>query len=306
MKLSGHNFNNELFDSLLDGISKDVKLEATAQKKSQPEVDGFFSSTTAQDLHNVQSDELDFIAQELIFAGERAKVAINTDDLAKFAQQVQSQNLRGKKLERAAQKYCGQLDRAIAPPQGTTRISAGDLIDKLASHKVIPAGYNPELGTNDKLTGKYMGSSKNPNSIWDTEALRKMAQVGQDDKRTYGDEEILKGKQAQLDHESRVRSEQEPSAEQLQTEKEVRGMRSRVANITPENPAPSHQKLPENAMGIFSNNRDFENIPKSTVGENIIAAAEERANKKLASRNEPRDIQRPMNTKDSLNKLFGQ
>jgi hypothetical protein len=297
MKLSGHNFDNDVFDSLLDAKAKDIELKKTADTKEQPSVDGFFSSTTADNFENVQRENLDFIASELAFAADRAKVAVNAEDLVRFASQVQHENLRGKKLERAAQKYCSQLDREIAHPQGTTKISAGDLINQLASHKVVPAGYDPQHGANDSFTGKYIGSSKNPNSIWDTDALQKQAQTA------LGDEKIKESKKAQEEYDDNMKTAQwqdlqDKHSDDLQLHKGITNAGTGTVHEA------TNQNLPANTMSIFSKDRDFENIPSHTAGEDIIAIAEARANKKAESNAEVHDAQKPMNTKDSLNKLF--
>ena len=103
MKFSGHTYDNDVFNSLLDGISKDVELKKTAETKQQAPIGGMdiFSSTTQETLNNVLEDELQEMASELQFAADRAKVAVTRDDLAKFAKIVQKDNLRGKQMERA-------------------------------------------------------------------------------------------------------------------------------------------------------------------------------------------------------------
>ncbi len=297
MKLSGHNFNNGVFNSLLDNICKDVELKKTAEQTSTPEIGEFFSSTTAETLNDIHRDELEFVASELSFAAERAKVAISAEDLVKFASQIQKEGLRGKKMERAAQKYCSNLDREIAHPQGTTRLSADDLINQLASHKVMPAAHNPDHGSNNSVTGKYMGSSKNPNTIWDNDALTRQASI------PLGDEKIQEGKKAEEEHRLAMKTAQwqdlqDKHSDPVQVHKGIIN-----AGTSPTTEVVG-QNLPSNTMSIFSDNREFENIPDKTAGEEIIAQAEARANKKTTSEAETRDIQKPMNTRDSLNKLF--
>lgn len=296
MKLSGHNFENDVFNSLLDGISKDVELKKTAQTASQPEVGEFFTSTTASNMDEVHRDELEFIAAELNFAADRAKVAITSEDLAKFASQAQHENLRGKALERAAQKFCSKLDREVSY-NGTTKLSVDDMITQLASHKVLPAGHDPEHGSNDSITGRYMGSSKNPNSIWDSDALTRQAQV------PLGDEKIKESKQAEEEYRDQMKTAQWQELQDKHSDPEQVHKGITNAGTSGEEPV-TNQNLPANAMSIFSDNRDFENIPDKTMGEEIVAQAEARANKKAASNDDPRDIQRPKNTRDALDSLF--
>ncbi len=296
MKLSGHNFNNDVFSSLLDGLSKDVELKKTAQTKTEPEVSGFFSSASSSDLDNIQQEDLNFMASELAFAAEKSKVVVTAEDLAKFACQSRMDGLRGKALERAARKYCSNLEHADNL-SGTTKISGTELINQLASHRVIPAGYNPEVGSNNSVTGKFMGSSKNPNTIWDTDALQRQAQIA------LGDEKIKASKKAEEEHRNQMKTAQwqelqDKHSDPVQIHKGITN-----AGTSQEEPI-TDQKLPANSMGIFSDNREFENIPAKTIGEEIVAQAESRANKKTASNDEARNIQKPMNTRKTMDSLF--
>ncbi len=299
MKLSGHNFDNDVFNSLLDGLSKDVELKKNAQ--TNPEASGnpfAFSSVTEANMADVQSDQLEFVASELSFAADKARIAVSPEDLAKFAAQIQQQNLRGKDVERAAQKYCNQVDRELAYT-GTTRLSGQDLIDKLASHQVTPAGYNPSYGANNSRTGAYMGSSKNPNTIWDTDALEKQAQVA------LGDEKIKASKKAEEEYRLAMKTAQWKELHEKHSDPEQ--LHKGISNTgTSEVALNAKPNAPANSMSMFDENRDFENIPQQTVGEDIIAQAEARANKKQAAKDDvDRSPQKPMNTKNSFDKLFG-
>ena len=190
MRISGHSYNNNVFESLLDGLGDDVVLRKAASKTKAAPVTGMdiFSSTTEQTLNGIHEDELKQIAGELEFAADRAKVAVTSEDLVKFAHQVQKENIQGKALERAAQKYCNQVQREVAEPQCmTTRKTS--LLDQLASHKIISATFDPD-SVNDSKTGGFLGMSKNPNTIWDSDALTELAQT------KTGDEKIKESKQA--------------------------------------------------------------------------------------------------------------
>lgn len=297
MKLSGHKYDNDVFNSLLNGLLKDVELKKDAQTNPEASGDSFaFSSVTAANMADIRSDQLEFVASELSFAADKAKIVIGPEDLAKFASQIQKQNLRGKAVERAAQQYCNQIDREVAYT-GSTKLSGQDLIDKLASHKVTPAGYNPAHGANNSHTGKYMWSSKNPNTIWDTDALEKQAQVA------LGDEKIKASKKAQKEHRLAMKTAQ---WEELQEKHSKEQLHKGISNTgTSETIPVTNQKSPANTMSIFSDNRDFENIPQQTIGEDIIAQAEARANKKQAAKDGmDASSQKPMNTRNALDKLF--
>lgn len=296
MKLSGHNFNNDVFNSLLDGISKDVELKKTAQTKIEPDVSGFFSSETVNNLNAIHEEDLNFMANELAFAAEQSRITVTAEDLAKFACQARIEGLRGKSLERAARKYCNNLDHA-SNLSGTIKISANDLIDQLSSHRVVPAGYNPEYGSNDSVTGKFMGSSKNPNTIWDTDALQRQAQIA------LGDEKIKASKKAEEEYHNQMKTAQWQDLQDKHSDPEQ--IHKGIINTGTSQQEPiTNQQLPANSMSIFSDNREFENIPNQTVGEAIVAQAESRANKKAASNDESRDIQKPMNTRGTMDGLF--
>ena len=297
MKLSGHNFENDVFSSLLNGLSKDVELKKTAQTKPAPDVSGFFSSASSADLDNIHQEDLNFMASELAFAADICRVTVTAEDLAKFACQARVDGLRGKALERAARRYCNNLE-ITTNLSGTTKISATDLMNQLSLHRVIPAGYNPEHGSNDSVTGKFMGSSKNPNTIWDTDALQRQAQIA------LGDEKIKASKKAEEEHRNQMKTAQWQELQDKHSDPELIHKGITNAGTSPEEPV-TGQSLPANSMSIFSDDRDFENIPTQTAGEEIVAQAESRANKKAASNDEARDIQKPMNTKDALDSLFG-
>jgi len=296
MKLSGHKYDNDVFNSLLDGLSKDVELKKNAQTIPEASEDLFsFSSTTAENMSDVQVDQLEFVANELSFAAEKAKIAVNAEDLAKFASIIQQQNIRGKNIERAAQKYCNEINREVEY-SGTTRMSGQELIDKLASHKVTPAGYDPQHGANDSQTGKFMGSIRNPNSVWDTDALEKQSQVA------LGDEQIKASKKLHEEHRTAMKTAQWEELQEKHSDPEQ--VHKGISNTgTSETSETSNPKLAANSMSMFSSDRDFENIPEQTLGEEIIAQAEARANKKIANDESPQ-IQKPMNTKDVLGKFF--
>lgn len=278
MKLSGHSYNNDVFESLIDGISKDVVLTKTASKHEPAPITGMdlFSSTTADTLRSIQEDQLQFIASELQFAADRAKVAVDQNDLAKFASMVVNENLRGKKLERAAQRFCSDLDRAVAPPQGVTRRGEGSSV-----HGIASATYDPNsINDGGRVSGGFLGCSKNPNSIWDTDALQRLAQT------KFGDEQIKESRQAKADfaHDQKKAMWQELQDKLVEANLSSKGIKNAGTYSQPEPVV--NQKLPANSMSIFSNDRDFNNIPVETDGERIAKVAEARALKAAAAKGE--------------------
>lgn len=285
MKLSGHSYDNSVFDSLLDGLSDDVVLKKTAAKQQPEDVAGMhvFSSTTEEDLRSIQQDELEFIASELQFAADNAKVAVTKEDLVKFAHQVQAEGLRGKSMERAARRYCTNLNRSVAAPEGTTRRSSS-LLDQLHGSAVVPAGYNPEIGPNNTKTGGYLGMSKNPNSIFDSGKLAHLAEKPEDRTDMYGDEQIKESKKANKDYRTAMKDGEWQEKQDQLSDPDM--LHNKVASIHTGKETGTHQALPQNAMSMFGEDRDFSNIPEQTQGEMLKEAANKRASKSADAKEE--------------------
>lgn len=302
MKLSGHNYNNDVFDSLLNGLSDEIilKKKASAEKQTLSGMN-VFSSTTEEDFNNIQEEELKFVASELQYAADNAKVAITLDDLKKFASQVTNDGLKGKALERAARRFCTDLDRQVAAPQGTTR-RASSLVDQLHGHSVVPAGYNPEHGPGDSKTGGYMGQSKNPNTIFDEDAIQQFAQKVASYEKMSGDEKIAHSKARQEEYRKAMKDEQWQSMQDKCSDPNLRP--NKIASIHTGNEVGTSQALPNNSMSIFSNDRDFSNIPDKTAGEMLKTAAAERASKSAASKDDWNQVKPATKANNSLPSFF--
>ena len=285
MKLSGHSYDNDVMGSLLDGITKDVVFTKAAHaqnntRQEEPEVSGMdiFSSVTESDFRGVQNEELANIIGELEFAADRAHVGIARAHVIAFAKEAMNDGLRGKKLERAAQKFCNRIATDSAPPIGDTRNSlSANLLDNANDHAVIPAGYNTEHGQSDSKTGGYMGQSMNPNSIWDSGKLAELAA------QPRGDEQI---KQSQAAKEKFAANQKQQYWEELQQklahQDVIQGKTASVANVSTVEHV-GNQKMPENSMDIWGND-GFAQLPERTVGESIKQSEEEVAMKKQAAR----------------------
>lgn len=298
MKLSGHSFDNDVFTSLLNGINKDVVFTKTAAKQKEAPITGMdlFSHTTEDTLASIHDERLQEIAAELSFAADRAKVAINTNDLAKFASQVVQENLQGKQLERSAQKFCNDLEREVAAPQGTTRRGEGHSI-----HGIASATYDPNsINDGGRVSGGFLGCSKNPNSIFDCEALQRMASV------KHGDEQIKDSKAAkeQFAHDQKTAMWQEFQDKLSDANMAQKGIKN--AGTYAQAEPVVNQKLPTNAMSIFSEDRDFGNIPVETDGERIAKIAEARASKVAEAKNEwnKSEPSKKLNDDALVNQLF--
>ncbi len=277
MKLSGHTYKNDVFDSLLEGLKDDVVLKKEAKKEQQSPISStdVFSSTTEDTLKGIHEDDLRTIAAELEFAADRAKIAVNGVDLLIFAKQAKHEGLRGKKLERAAQKFCNQINRDVQPPQGATKVSEISLIDQLSPHLVTPAGY-PADQIGDRKTGGFLGMSKNPNTVWDSEALQRFAAKPELRKDMLGDEQIA---------DTRIREANKPAPPPQEIPEEVM-LKKDILNASTGQEAGTSQRLPDNTMSMFSNDRDFNSIPEKTAGEMLKEQAEARKQKSTEAKGE--------------------
>lgn len=303
MKLSGHSYDNNVFDSLLEGLSSDIIYTKTAKKESQSPVSGtdIFSSTGQEEFNSVQKEELQAIAGELQFAADRARVALTNNDLLVFAKKSIRDGLRGKALERAAQKFCNNVHRDVAMPSGDTRNSLSpELLENANNSAVIPAGYNTQYGQNNSKTGGYLGMSKNPNTIWDSGKLAEASQV------QTGDEKIKASKEAKEKFASDQKQEYWKAIQTKMGDPSViQSKAASVANVSTKEGV-GNQNLPANSMSIFSDKRDFENIPQQTDGETLKIAAEERSTKKSASKEEWNQSvpAEKVNTRSAVDKVF--
>ncbi len=284
MKLSGHSYTNDVMASLLNGIKGDVVYTKAAQTNNKPQgqITGMniFSSTTEDDMRVVQSEELRDIVGELEFAADRAHVALSREHMIRFAKEVMNEKLRGKKLERAAQKFCSRIASETAAPMGDTRNSfSSSLLENAGNHAVIPAGYNPEYGQNDSKTGGFMGQSKNPNTIWDSGKLAELAT------QPRGDEQIKQSKKAQ---EEFAKNQKQQYWEELQAKMSQSGIihekTASVANVSTVEGV-GNQSMPKNSMDIWGNN-GFDSLPEETEGESLKTSSEQRSMKKDAARAE--------------------
>ncbi len=279
MKLSGHNFENDVFKSLIANLGDDIVLKKKATKdQSDVSLGDWFTTTTADTLSQIREEELEYIAAELEFAADKSKIDLVAEDLAKFAVQSATEGLRGKDLERAANKYCNNLNRAFAEPSSDTRTHKQSLVEKLSS-RVNSATYDTEIA-NEGKTGQYMGCIRNPNSIWDSDAMEKLAQV------QMGDEKIKESKKAREDHKLAMKEAQWQELQDKHSDPEQIHKGITNAGTASTEAEAVDQKLPLNAMSIFSENRDFQNIPEKTVGEDIAELSQKRAEKSKEAKGE--------------------
>lgn len=267
MKFSGHNYNNAVFDSLLDAIKSEIPLE---KKASAPQIDLGYTKKTQANFDGIVEEELKFIANELTFAAKEAHVELSPEDLVEFSKQAKKDNLKGKKLERAARAYCNTIAKDNFIPQGTTKLSSRELIDQAKS--IIPASLpNGEMNKSHK--GAFMGQSKNPNSIWDSEALTKLATS--DIK--FGDEQISESKEKiKKFAESIKRNKPEINDKDVIRDKIVPAHTTKTASFNP--------NLGNNHLSVFSDDRDFNKISEVDNKQITKQAKKEQEEIKTAAR----------------------
>lgn len=301
MQITKHAYG-QVFDSLLEGLKGDVVLTKTAAKKADPVLTGMdvFSATTESAMKGIQEDEFNAIINELQFAADNAKIALNEEDVSNFVARAYKDNMRGKTLEREASRYCNQINREVATPESATKLNAELLFDLVTHHKVVNASYNPESMSETQASGRYMGCVRNPNSIWDTEALQRYAVE------KHGDERI---KEAQVKKEEMVKTAKQEMWNEMQEKLTDPNMVNKgitkAADTTAAEPA-GNQKLAANAMSMFSEERDFQNIPEKSVGDMIKEAAEKRSGKSKTAeaKAEWNKVEPAKKTTDKLDTLF--
>ena len=190
--------------------------------------------------------------------------------------------MRGKTLERAAIKFCSALNRDVAAPQGDTRVGQSNILD--SHHPIVSASY-PTDQVNESRTGGYLGQSKNPNTIWDSEALHRLAgNKPENQLDQFGDEQIARSMEANRAYRDQLKNEPWKEAQEKLSDPNM--LHEKIIPSNTGNEVGSNPKNPENAMSIFSDNRDFENIPKRTAGEMIKEQADERSAKSSEAKGE--------------------
>lgn len=300
MRISGHNTNGEVVENLLKIMLAKQQGQEEQPKTAAKPVTGMdiFSSHTEDELRQVQIDQLKEVAAELDFQAKQAGVRYTQDDFVKFAQE--NRKLRGKALERAARRFCSTLYRDNAPPQGTTRRTA-EYLENLGSHNIIPAGYkpsdDPNAGPNNSATGRPLGCERNPNTMWEPDAIVRTAQIPSNDERTAAE----KRHNAEQRQERTQKAAMDRLAEAAQWAMS-KGLRK--TESAPSNEANFNPKVGNNHMSMFSPDRDFEGVGEDDSGKQIREAADERAHKKEAARAEWNQAKPAENTRSAIDKLF--
>ena len=211
---------------------------------------------------------------ELKYAAHKIGLELRQEHLDDFAKVAQNES--GKNLERAARRFVTKIEEKVSLP--LTRKNSG-IINQIFSEvnrnsKAVISGLSsPKVGDNETAACNFLGSKTNPNTIWNSDALSKKATKPTSDEITA----LAKAKiaeQKQSIKAAYLKSLQDKlSSKEMISHQKVHPTNTTIAkdfNI----------KLPQNAMGVFGEHKEFENIAEKTAGEQLSDAKTQRANKK--------------------------
>jgi len=217
----------------------------------------------------------------LKFAARRIGVKLAQEHMDEFTKTAFKDRLDGRALEKAARIYVTKIEERIVP---ATRQSHNKKLAEIfeavtKNAKTVLSGISSAEGESNTAGCGYLGSKKNPNTIWNSDALTKAAQTPGTDEITKQNKEKIAEEKANF-KESYLKILQEKLADKNLIPN------AKVHSVVTEPKAAFNSKLPENAMGIFGDHKEFKNIPKETVGETIKTASTERSNKKTQENSE--------------------
>jgi len=291
MTLSKNSSDNETVDELLGQLIDKVEEKTAESSIGSPseQSETFFQSFTEGDMTGVRREFLNDVGKELLYAANRAGVNISETDLAKFATDAWNNNTRGRNLELQARGYCRKLaDIEANPKPGTTRVAGNSETDRFNPHRITSGSFVP----NENRQG-YIGMSKSPNSIWDSEAIIRLAQE------KGGDEKIKESHQARQDY-----KEAQKFKERFQRENKEAPMDTGVQRSASALDGMNERNDPPvSGLRILSEDRDFNNVPDLTEGEKIKAR---RRDEKVAKAKKELEILKGTTKVDnSASSLFG-
>jgi len=277
--ISKHSYNNDLFKSLSKVLDKETQVEKTAQSEVSKEIFNF-TEQTKEAFNQAISEHDETIIKELSWHADRSKTRLSSQEVSDFIKTARRQGYRGKTLEREAHKYVDKVSRDGRPVySGTTHLDYQEIDENTSDKSVLSASYSPD-SVNDSKTGGYMWQSKNPNSIWDSEALRRQATVA------LAGEKIKTEKEAEAKFKEDQKKAETEQLRQVMADSSLGNRISNSGSSTQESEPVGDQKLAANSMSMFDTDRDFEDIPEKTVGETIKKDSEARSEKKKSSRKE--------------------
>lgn len=241
----------------------------------------------------VAADEMsDSYAKELQYACERFGVSPTQQQSDKFVAMASGGKMKGRELEKAAAAFARSLRHDVTPQQTSRTVIADGVAANV--HAVFLGASAEESET--KGPGRLIGSVRNPNSIWNPDAIVSASQTKGSDEITREAKEQLK-----LQRELEKTAREEEIIRRLAQPELIKG--EKVHSVSTTEQGSHNTPLASNAMSIFGGNREFESIPEKTAGEKLAAEAEERRTKKAESKEEWNQV-KPASRANTLNWLF--
>lgn len=254
--------------------------DGTMKKEASSVVGLHWDNSKLMTVENVMSikDEIkNNVIEELKYAAQKVGIKLSQEHMDDFNKEAS--DVSGKNLERAARNYVKKLQEKISLP---TRNKISGSLDETFEHinknsKTILASVSSS--DRDDVGCGYLGSKVNPNSIWEPDAIVKSSKV------EGNDEKIKKAKSDREEEKQNFKDEYWKILHEKLSSKDMISSK-RVHSLSTEAKSDFNANLPANSMSIFSNVRDFENIPEKTAGETIAEKSEERSNKKSEENSE--------------------
>lgn len=245
-------------------------------------------------FENVRNDMKNNVIEELRFAARKIGIDLAQGHLDDFSKMAMKERLTGKKLEQAARTFVTKIEERVVPAQRRGKNDVFTLADKNPK-TIMSSTSSPTVGDNDSAGCGYLGSKTNPNTIWNSDLLKKAAQT------PSSDEITKKLKKEQADSKEKIKEAYWKALGDKLSDKTLVSS-SRVHSTSTQEEQAFNSKLPSNSMGIFGEHKEFENIPDKTAGETIAEQNEERSSKK-SKENKEVSI-KAAKTSESSNWLF--
>ena len=283
--ITKHSYSGETFDKLFSDFKPKEESDGMTKEAASTLQGIHWDSGTMpsqESFNNVQEDIKTNLVEELKFAARNIGVKLAQSHLDEFASLVSKDRLVGKKLERAARVYVTKIEERIVPAQ--KRNNSGKLTEVFSAvndnvKTVISSTSSPTVDDNNSAACGYLGSKTNPNSIWNVDALKKAAQT------PSSDEITKKLKEERAETREKIKDSYWKALHEKLASKGLVPNRQ-VHSLSTEESHGFNTNLPENAMSIFGDHKDFENIPEKTAGETLADQNLERASKKTKENSE--------------------
>lgn len=218
------------------------------------QIDYSFSTTTGDGYEKAKTDKTHDVIEELKFAARRVGVKLAEKHVKDFISA--SENLRGKNLSRAAMRYISSLRERVTPETPVKRISDefSESLTKTFGNKT--AQVEKEFNASG---GSYLGRLRNPNTIFNPDALDKLANTA------TSDELVKKSKLDKQAHKEKVKS-----VYRQEVEEKFKDLPIKTNSVTPlhaSSGASHNPKISKSGLSMFSEDTEFSQIPEKTAGE---------------------------------------